>query len=88
MFDSSISAFNINSISLLSQIKTRQMKYIDYTFLFSRRVYEYFLSDKYLMYRLLYCYQHDYPASFDIDTEIGFETYFNKVTNSGCFSCI
>ena len=28
-----------------------------------------FLSDKYFMYRLLYCYQHDYPTWFDMPEE-------------------
>lgn len=38
---------------------------VDYTFLvFHEDFISNFLSDKYFMYRLLYCYQHDNPASF------------------------
>ena len=37
---------------------------LDYTFLvFQEEFVNNFLSDKYFMYRLLYCYQHDYPTS-------------------------
>lgn len=43
---------------------------LDYTFLiFQEEFINNFLSDKYFMYRLLFCYQHDYPTSFDINTE-------------------
>lgn len=36
---------------------------LDYTFLiFQEEFINNFLSDKYFMYRLLYCYQHDYPT--------------------------
>lgn len=39
---------------------------LDYTFLvFQEEFVNNFLSDKYFMYRLLYCYQHDYPTWFD-----------------------
>lgn len=38
---------------------------LDYTFLVFQEEFVYeFLSDKYFMYRLLYCYQHDYPVAF------------------------
>lgn len=43
---------------------------LDYTFLiFQEEFINQFLSDKYFMYRLLYCYQHNYPTNFDINTE-------------------
>ena len=41
---------------------------LDYTFLiFQEEFINNFLSDKYFMYRLLYCYQHDYPTHFDLE---------------------
>lgn len=43
---------------------------LDYTFLvFQEEFLNNFLSDKYFMYRLLYCYQHDTPTSFDMNPE-------------------
>ncbi len=46
-----------------------EMERLDYTFLvFQEEFINQFLSDKYFMYRLLYCYQHDYPTYFDMDT--------------------
>ena len=43
---------------------------LDYTFLvFQEEFVNNFLSDKYFMYRLLYCYQHDYPTWFDMPEE-------------------
>ena len=43
---------------------------LDYTFLiFQEEFINNFLSDKYFMYRLLYCYQHDYPTFFDMPKE-------------------
>ncbi len=43
---------------------------LDYTFLiFQEEFINNFLSDKYFMYRLLYCYQHDYPTFFDMSRE-------------------
>lgn len=43
---------------------------LEYTFLiFQEEFINNFLSDKYFMYRLLYCYQHDYPTFFDMSTE-------------------
>lgn len=43
---------------------------LDYTFLiFQEEFINNFLSDKYFMYRLLYCYQHDYPTFFDMPEE-------------------
>lgn len=40
---------------------------LDYTFIvFQEEFINNFLSDKYFMYRLLYCYQHDYPTCFDM----------------------
>lgn len=43
---------------------------LDYTFLiFQEEFINNFLSDKYFMYRLLYCYQHDHPTSFDMNAE-------------------
>lgn len=42
----------------------------DYTFLVFQEEFVYeFLSDKYFMYRLLYCYQHDYPVAFDMSED-------------------
>ena len=43
---------------------------LEYTFLvFQEEFVNQFLSDKYFMYRLLYCYQHDYPTWFDLTEE-------------------
>jgi len=43
---------------------------LDYTFLvFQEEFINNFLSDKYFMYRLLYCYQHDYPTFWDMTRE-------------------
>ncbi|WP_044266560.1 helix-turn-helix domain-containing protein [Bacteroides timonensis] len=43
---------------------------LDYTFLvFQEEFINNFLSDKYFMYRLLYCYQNDYPTFFCMDDE-------------------
>ena len=43
---------------------------LDYTFLvFQEEFVNKFLSDKYFMYRLLYCYQHAYPTWFDLGDE-------------------
>ena len=43
---------------------------MDYTFLvFQEEFINNFLSDKYFMYRLLYCYQSDYPTFFCMDDE-------------------
>ena len=43
---------------------------LEYTFLiFQEEFVNNFLSDKYFMYRLLYCYQHDYPTWFDMGAE-------------------
>ena len=43
---------------------------LEYTFLiFQEEFVNNFLSDKYFMYRLLYCYQHDYPTWFDMPEE-------------------
>lgn len=43
---------------------------LDYTFLvFQEEFINNFLSDKYFMYRMLYCYQHDYPTFFDMGAE-------------------
>lgn len=43
---------------------------LDYTFLvFQEEFVSKFLSDKYFMYRLLYCYQNDYPTHFDMTAE-------------------
>ena len=47
-----------------------EMDRLDYTFLvFQEEFVNNFLSDKYFMYRLLYCYQHDYPTWFDMPEE-------------------
>lgn len=41
------------------------LKKLDYTFLvFQEEFVSQFLSDKYFMYRLLYCYQNDHPTYF------------------------
>lgn len=43
---------------------------LDYTFLIFQEEFVYnFISDKYFMYRLLYCYQHDYPTSFAMSVD-------------------
>lgn len=43
------------------------LQQLDYTFLvFQEEFLNNFLSDKYFMYRLLYCYQHDTPTAFDM----------------------
>lgn len=43
---------------------------LDYTFLiFQEEFVNNFLSDKYFMYRLLYCYQNDYPTYLDMPEE-------------------
>jgi AraC-like DNA-binding protein len=43
---------------------------LDYTFLiFQEEFINNFLSDKYFMYRLLYCYQNELPTCFDMTTE-------------------
>lgn len=40
---------------------------LEYTFLvFQEEFINQFLSDKYFMYRLLYCFQNDYPTFFDM----------------------
>ena len=44
--------------------------HMDYTFLvFQEEFINSFFSDKYFMYRLLYCYQNDTPTYFDITDE-------------------
>ncbi len=46
------------------------IKELDYTFLIFQEEFVYeFLSDKYFMFRLLYCYQHDYPVGFDMSPD-------------------
>ena len=43
---------------------------LDYTFLvFQEEFINNFLSDKYFMYRLLYCYQHNIPTYFEMNKE-------------------
>lgn len=43
---------------------------LDYTFLIFHEEFVYnFISDKYFMYRLLYCYQHDYPTAFAMSAD-------------------
>lgn len=43
---------------------------LEYTFLvFQEEFINQFLSDKLFMYRLLYCFQNDYPTSFDMQSE-------------------
>lgn len=45
-----------------------KMELLDYTFLvFQEEFINQFLSDKYFMYRLLYCYQNNHPTYFDMD---------------------
>lgn len=47
-----------------------QMEELDYTFLIFQEEFIYnFISDKYFMYRLLYCYQSDNPPCFGMDAE-------------------
>lgn len=47
-----------------------QMEELDYTFLiFQEELVYNFISDKYFMYRLLYCYQSDNPPCFGMDAE-------------------
>lgn len=44
--------------------------HMDYTFLvFQEEFINNFFTDKYFMYRLLYCYQNDTPTYFDITTD-------------------
>lgn len=43
---------------------------LDYTFLIFQEEFVYnFISDKFFMYRLLYCYQHDYPTAFAMTSD-------------------
>ncbi len=43
---------------------------MDYTFLvFQEEFINNFLSDKYFMFRLLYCYQHDHPTHLDMTVD-------------------
>lgn len=63
-----------NMILVISPFQVQEwhvdLEKLDYTFLiFQEEFINHFLSDKYFMYRLLYCYQHDYPTNFDINTE-------------------
>lgn len=45
-----------------------EMERLEYTFLvFQEEFVNQFLSDKYFMYRLQYCYQNDHPTHFDMD---------------------
>lgn len=45
-----------------------QMENLDYTFLVFQEEFIYnFISDKYFMYRLLFCYQSDHPSYFNMD---------------------
>lgn len=61
-----------NSVLIIPPYKHQewhvQMESLDYTFLVFQEEFVYnFISDKYFMYRLLYCYQNDYPSYFDMD---------------------
>lgn len=60
-----------NSVLIVSPYKQQewhvQIDDLDYTFLIFQEEFVYqFFSDKYFMYRLLYCYQNDYPTCFDM----------------------
>lgn len=60
-----------NSVLIVSPYKQQewhvQIDDLDYTFLVFQEEFVYqFFSDKYFMYRLLYCYQNDYPTCFDM----------------------
>lgn len=60
------------------------IKDLDYTFLVFQEEFIYeFISDKYFMYRLLYCYQHDCPVGFSISEEdmMPFISLLRKVKN-------
>ena len=63
-----------NSVLIIPPFKRQewhvQMEELDYTFLIFQEEFIYnFISDKYFMYRLLYCYQSDNPSCFDMDAE-------------------
>lgn len=60
-----------DSVLIISPFKRQewhvQMECLDYTFLVFQEEFVYhFISDKYFMYRLLYCYQNDYSTYFDM----------------------
>lgn len=60
-----------NSVLIVSPFKQQewhvQIDDLDYTFLvFQEKFVCQFSSDKYFMYRLLYCYQNDYTTCFDM----------------------
>ena len=58
-----------NMVLVVSPFQIQEW-HVDYTFLiFQEEFINNFLSDKYFMYRLLYCYQHDYPTFFDMPKE-------------------
>lgn len=55
---------------------------LEYTFLvFQEEFINQFLSDKYFMYRLLYCFQNDYPTFFDMASSdmVGFLALLGKM---------
>lgn len=63
-----------NSVLIVSPFKQQewhvQMDCLDYTFLVFQEEFVYnFSSDKYFMYRLLYCYQNDHSTYFSMNTE-------------------
>lgn len=63
-----------NSVLIIPPFKRQewhvQMEKLDYTFLIFQEEFIYnFISDKYFMYRLLYCYQSDNSSYFSMDVE-------------------
>ena len=63
-----------NSVLIISPFKRQEWhvreENLDYTFLVFQDEFIYnFISDKYFMYRLLFCYQSDNPACFDMSAE-------------------
>lgn len=67
-------ALHDNCVLIVSPFKRQewyvQVECLDYTFLVFQEEFVYnFISDKYFMYRLQYCYQSDNPACFGMDAE-------------------
>ncbi|MCM1302046.1 MAG: AraC family transcriptional regulator [Alistipes senegalensis] len=63
-----------NSVLIVAPYKQQEwhirIDSLDYTFLvFQEEFVQNFSSDKHFMYRLLYCYQNDYPSYFDMNEQ-------------------
>ena len=66
--------FHDNSVLIIPPFKRQewhvQMEKLDYTFLVFQEEFIYnFISDKYFMYRLLFCYQSDNSSYFNMDVD-------------------